>query len=260
MTNIDYFNHPALSASKIKLILKNPYYYFNDIQEPTSPNLEFGEKVHKLVLESDLSNTKENQKVIVLPDFGDLRLKKNKEAKEIFYSDHANDYIVTSEQFECAKAVLESPFNMFFNDSDSKHEHIEFGKIFDCDFKCKADCFIPKRDNINLCIDLKTCNDISERAFTNSVLSFGYHIQSYIYKQLLSCETFLFVCIDKNTKQVACYNLADDAWMNRASMDIQKALHILENKDIYNKPYKVFGIDDTNNPIYIKDLPPPSYL
>lgn len=260
MTEQEYFNHSALSASKIKLILKNPYYYFNGIQEPRSPNLEFGEKVHKLVLESDLSYTKENQKVVVLKDFGDLRLKKNKEAKDIFYSEHANDYIVTSEEFECAKAVLESPFNVFFNDSNSKHEYIEFGKIFDYDFKCKADCFISKQDNINLCIDLKTCNDISERAFTNSVISYGYHIQSYIYKQLLNCETFLFVCIDKNTKQVTCYNLADDEWMNRASIDIQKALHILENKDIYNKPYKVFGIDDSNNPIYIKDLPAPAYL
>lgn len=51
MTDLEYFSHPALSASKITQILRSPYDYFNDVKLE-SKSLDFGSEVHKLVLQS----------------------------------------------------------------------------------------------------------------------------------------------------------------------------------------------------------------
>lgn len=113
MTDIEYFANPALSASKITQILKNPYDYFNDIKIE-SKSLEFGSEVHKLVLESDLNTLHNGAKVVIEKDFGDLRSKNAKEAKEAFYNENKNNFIVSQEAFNCAKTLLQSELGAFF--------------------------------------------------------------------------------------------------------------------------------------------------
>lgn len=113
MTDIEYFAHPALSASKITQILKNPYDYFNDIKIE-SKSLDFGSEVHKLILESDLNTLNNGAKVVIEKDFGDLRSKSAREAKEAFYKAHVNDYVVSQEAFNCATTLLKSELGAFF--------------------------------------------------------------------------------------------------------------------------------------------------
>lgn len=262
MTNEEYFKHEALSASKIKMILNNPYNFFNGIEPAKNPSMEFGEKVHKLILESDLKKTFDGKDIVVEPNFGKMTLKVNKEAKEKFLECNKDNYIVSEDEFLCAASVLESPLGALFK-LKGEREKAYFGKILGRDFKCKPDFYLQFAElngkKTSICIDIKTCQDISEHMFTRNVANFGYHIQNYIYSNILNCETFLFIAVDKNTKQVACYNLTSD-WLSKAENDILKAFSIIDNEQIYNQKCRVFDVDEYNNPVYIKELAMPSYF
>ncbi len=262
MTNEEYFSHAALSASKIKMILNNPYNFFNAIEPEKKPSMEFGEKVHKLILESDLKKTFDGKDIVVEPNFGKMTLKVNKEAKEKFLEDNKDNYIVSEDEFLCACSVLESPLGVFFK-MNGEREKPYFGKILGRDFKCKPDFYLRDAElngkNTNICIDIKTCQDISEYAFTKSVANFGYHIQNYIYSNILNCETFLFIVVEKTNYQIACYTLGHE-WLQKAESDILKAFNILDNQDIYNQKCKIFGVDDSESPIFVKELSMPAYF
>ena len=260
MTDLEYFSHPALSASKITQILRCPYDYFNDVKLE-SKSLDFGSEVHKLVLESDLETLYSGEKVIVEKDFGDLRSKSAKEAKEAFYNAHAKDYVVSQEAFKCAETLLKSDLGAFFQYKGIR-EKPYFDKVLGRDFKCKPDFFLENfkygNDYVNLCIDLKTCTSNTEKSFTQSVISYGYHIQAYVYSKILKADSFLFITIEKGTNNIACYYL-DSAWFEKAESDIKEAFEILDNKEKYNKKVRVFK-DENNELTLIKKLDMPLYL
>lgn len=260
MTDLEYFSHPALSASKITQILRSPYDYFNDVKLE-SKSLDFGSIVHKLVLESNLDALLNGQKVVIEREFGDLRSKAAREEKEAFYAKHCNDYVVSKEAFECAKTLLESDLGAFFQYKGVR-EKPYFDKVLGREFKCKPDFFLENfkygKDNVNLCIDLKTCVSNTEKGFTQSVMSYGYHIQAYVYSKILKADSFLFITIEKGTNNIACYYL-DSAWFEKAESDIKEAFEILDNKEKYNKKVRVFK-DENNELTLIKKLDMPLYL
>ena len=261
LSNEEYFAHPALNASAIKMILENPYNYFNNIKKPQSKSMEFGEKVHKLVLESDLEYLRDKKtKVVIEPQFGPLTLKANKEAKSLFYDDNKDNYIVTQQEYDCAKSLLDSQFGYFFSKENKENgfvENVYFGKILGYDFKCKPDFFLP---DLRICIDLKTTTDSHERSFLNSVLAFKYHIQAYIYSNILGIEpdSFIFIVVEKETPYYASSYLVSE-FFELAEKEIKKAIDILEHKEIYNKNVRIHGIEN-NECIYIKNLSLPAYL
>lgn len=259
MTNEEYFAHEALSASKIKQILDCPFNYFNNIEKAQTGDMEFGEKCHKLVLESDLEKTRDGQKIVVMPDFGKLTLKANKEAKEKFLVDNAENYLVTQEQFDCAKSVLESPLGNYFK-IDGLSEEARFGKVLGRDFKCKADYLIPNYNGISLCIDLKFVRSINEYDFLSAVKNYGYHIQAYIYSQILGVDNFLFITVEKTYPYILTAYELDSSWADIAKKQIEKAFSILDNKEIYNKKYKIHGFTQDSEPILIQTLTPPAWL
>lgn len=261
MTNTEYFAHPALSASKITQILKSPYDYFHGIEKERTDSMDFGSMVHTLVLESNLDTLHNGQKIVVEEEFGNLRTKEAKERKEAFYKEHARDFIVSKEAFACAMNVLDSELGEFFKFKGVR-EVPYFATIFNHDFKCKPDFFLQNfkygNENVNLCIDLKTCKDNTEKGFTQSVINYGYHIQAFIYSQILKADSFLFITIEKESHNIACYYL-DSAWFERAIYDIKRALEILANKEKYNKKIRVFK-DENNMETYIQKLAMPSFM
>lgn len=260
MTDIEYFSHPALSASKITQILKSPYDYFNNVTYE-SKSLDFGSEVHKLVLESDLNHLHSGEKVVIEKDFGDLRSKSARELKEAFYNENQGSYIVSQEAFNCAKTLLDSELGAFFKYKGIR-EKPYFDKIMNRDFKCKPDFLLENfkygNDYVNLCIDLKTCVSNTEKSFTQSVINYGYHIQAYVYSKILKADSFLFITIEKGTYNLACYYL-DSAWFERAEQDIKEAFEILDNKEKYNKKVRMFK-DENNELTLIKRLEMPLYF
>lgn len=260
MTESEYFAHPALSASKINQILKCPYDYFNKVTYE-SKALDFGSEVHKLVLESDLKKLNDGRLVIVEPEFQDLRSKAGKAEREAFETKHANDYIVSKEAFECAETLLNSELSGFFR-FEGIRETPFFGEVLGRDFKCKPDLFLPNfkygNEDVNVCIDLKTCISNTERSFIQSIISYGYHVQAFIYSQILKADNFLFITIEKATYNIACFYL-DSLWFDKAINDIKEAFNIIDNKNKYNKKIRVFK-DESGDTTFIKKIELPNYL
>lgn len=262
LSNEEYFGHSAFNASSIKTILENPYNYFNGIEKPKTKSLEFGEKVHKLVLESDLEYLTSGERIVVEPNFGNLTLKANKVSKQEFLANNANNYIVSKNEFDCAKSLIDSQFGeLFFNADNRKNGFVEtcyFGKIFDYSFKCKPDFFIP---NLNVCIDLKTTNDSHERDFLQSVIKYKYYIQAYIYSKILEIpkENFIFVVIEKEPPYyIGCYTVSQ--FFDLAEKDVLFALEIIKNKHLFNANIRIHDFSANSEINYIKDLQIPTFL
>ncbi len=258
MSNDDYFARDELSASDIKLLLSNPYCYFHGIKKPQSKSMEFGEKVHKLVLESDLKVLNNGVKVVISPDFSPLTLKANKEAKALFEAENADNYIVTQQEYDCAESLLNSQFGGLFQEK-AFVEKVYFGEIFGHKFRCKPDFFIEARGG--MCIDLKTAINSSEYEFMRSAITYKYHIQAFIYSKILGIpmENFCFIVIENAYPYIAsAYQMSH--FKDVAEREIKKALDIFKNKELYDVPVRIHGFDNEDNPIYVKELAVPSYL
>lgn len=267
----DYFaNKEALSTSDIKQILENPYNYFNGIKKEPSKSMEFGTIIHKLVLESNLDSmtTNDDKRIVVAPEFGNLTLKANKEAKAKFMAENAHNYIVNNEHLECAKSVLDSPMGILFKQKgEAESAYIgTIDKFSGVKFRCKADYFLENFKGRNLVLDLKTTQSSEANSFLRDIANFKYYIQAYIYSKLLGAEFKFVVVENKSPYMVASYGLASgnlsisQEWQDIAEREIEKALNILKNKDAYNHAYRVFGIEN-NETLKYKDFPlPPSWL
>lgn len=64
--------------------------------------------------------------------------------------------------------------------------------------------------------DLKTCKDVSYKAFQKSCMDYGYFLQASMCKLGLNAhdvdfERFVFICVDKNTYEVVVYTLDEQA-------------------------------------------------
>lgn len=64
--------------------------------------------------------------------------------------------------------------------------------------------------------DLKTCKDVSYKAFQRSCMDYGYFLQAGMCKLGLNAhdidfERFVFICVDKNTYEVVVYTLDEQA-------------------------------------------------
>lgn len=262
MSNSEYFAHNALNASAIKLILEKPYNYFNGIHKEQSASMAFGERVHKLILESDMQTTSDNKKVVIMPNFGPQTKKENKEAKATFLKENEHNFIVSEEEFMCAKSLIDSQFGVYFSQEYKSVGFVEtayFGQIFNYDFKCKPDFFIP---DLKLCIDLKTTTSVSELDFTRSCVAFKYYIQAFIYCKILNipASNFVFLAIEKEPPYYAsAYTL--ESFFDLAEKEIKESLYILENQHIYNKNVLIHSYDNkSNNVSYVKSIPLPAYL
>lgn len=85
-----------------------------------------------------------------------------------------------------------------------------------------------KADIINhderLIIDLKTTNDI--QSFRYSAKRYNYDSQAYIYSKLFNYD-FLFIVVDKNTHQLALFDVSDKFYQTGLDK-VQKATDVYE--------------------------------
>ena len=188
--------------------------------------------------------------------------KENKEAKATFLKENEHNFIVSEEEFMCAKSLIDSQFGVYFSQEYRSVGFVEtayFGQIFNYDFKCKPDFFIPE---LKLCIDLKTTTSVSELDFTRSCVAFKYYIQAFIYCKILNipASNFVFLAIEKEPPYYAsAYTL--ESFFDLAEKEIKESLYILENQHIYNKNVLIHSYDNkSNNVSYVKSIPLPAYL
>jgi hypothetical protein len=79
-------------------------------------------------------------------------------------------------------------------------------------------------------VDLKTTTGLAEGSFPYNCKKYGYASQVYIYCNLFGIDykDFVFLCVDKETKDIGIYNVSEEFYHN-GEMLVDSAVNI------YNK-------------------------
>jgi hypothetical protein len=129
----------------------------------------------------------------------------------------------------------------FFDDiynENNIYEEPAVGRIFEHDFKGKADIVTPE-----CVIDIKTTSDINK--FKWSAKNYNYDSQCFIYQQLFS-KPLVFYVIDKETSQLGIFR-PTDSFITSGMEKVQKAI------SVYDKYFSENATEDIANH-YIDDL------
>lgn len=211
--NMDYHQDvERISKSGLDLINKSPLHYWDrylnpETEEKKTPALIMGSAVHTRILEP----AEFGKQYITAPQV-DRRTKAGKENWNKFIEDHPNHEILTAEQH----LLIEKIHSQVYKHEQAKmllSKLTEVEQVYiDGDRKCKPDGFT----SINICIDLKTTDDASPRAFGRSAYKYRYDVQAAWYSDILKAndkqvDGFLFIAVEKTPPYaVACYVIEDD--------------------------------------------------
>lgn len=204
-SDIEYFASPALSKSRIDLLLDCPARYKADIdgdtEESDSEALRFGSMTHLLTLEREAFDNEYLVTDVSLATKEGKALKKDAESRGL--------EIIKEKDFEKAMNMAEAVWShpqaaVFFNNQHVSEKAIywEFDGVM-C--KAKPDIVTMLPDGHVLVGDLKTTESASLDHITKSVAKWGYHRQAAWY--LLGMEmigmkadAFVFFFVEKRSR------------------------------------------------------------
>jgi len=210
-----YYGHLgqyALSSSSLKKILQSPRAYQASLRRSDSSQaLRDGQLVHLSILE------KHKLKDLVIIE----GTKARKEFKDAVaqYGEHM--------------VFTESEVNNAYWIADAVHSNQEAMYLLsDCDYevpgiamvqgiahRAKADAISKDRKVI---IDVKTTSsDIED--FKWSAKKFNYGLQAALYKHIFGAEEFIFLVVQKDTKDIGIFTCSDE-FLSYGSLDIEAAI------------------------------------
>jgi exodeoxyribonuclease VIII len=225
-----YHADTAIGSSTIKtLATKTPAHVFIERKESTT--FDFGTAVHMAMLEPEkISN------IIRGPDD-----RRGKKWTDIVDNLLPYEVVLTGNDYDAVMNCVD----VLMNDKDVYHlfknggerEVSVFKTIMDVRCKIRPDFYSTEH---NLIVDLKTCASASPKAFMNSVLAYGYHIQAAYYQLVwnqyhdidMQSLNFIFVAVEKTPPYaVGVYELDKNA-MNEGMAIVDKYLSypIKENR------------------------------
>lgn len=196
MSDAEYFAHPALSHSDLKLLKRSPahFRYVKDNDARTfKSEFDFGHVVHELVLDDGGG--------IDVIDAADWRTKAAKEARDASRAAGRSPLLVAdyNRAKECAECVRLHPIAARLLDAA---DHKEVALVWDHDgitLKAKLDLVAGKFG-----VDLKTTEYAASDAFGRSAGQYGYATQAAFYEEAMrQClgitnPEFLFIAVETN--------------------------------------------------------------
>jgi len=201
LPNKEYHAKPGLSSSGLGSLAKSPAHYLasKEDQEETKA-LKFGTAFHTYVLEPE----KFQAEIAVAPKV-DRRTKAGKTAWIEFVGSAADKTIIDEEDMETIKRMGESvyahPEAMRLLDAEGFVEVSCFWDDYTLGAPCK--CRPDKLNAGGACIDLKSTEDASQRAFARSCGQYNYIKRAAFYLRGLSQVTgyphteFYFIAVEK---------------------------------------------------------------
>lgn len=208
----------VVSKGALDQIARTPAHYrawANGASEEETPALTFGRALHALCFEPDAFA----KEWAAQPNFGDLRTKAAKAARDEWLAAHPGVTTVSAEDWErlhrMADAIMSHPIaGALFSGGQPEATAIwtDPGTGLLC--KSRMDYWRP---DIGVIGDLKSTEDASPEAFARSVARYRYHVQQAHYEQGViahgyEAPTFVFVAVEKSEPHaVAVYQLDDEA-------------------------------------------------
>lgn len=220
-----YYGHlgqHALSSSSLKKLLQSPKAYQASLRmSDNSQALRDGRLVHLAVLEKH----KLNELVII------NGTKAKKEFKEAVV-EHGDHMVYTESEMNNAYWIadaIHSNSEASYLLDDCEYEVSGVGMIEDLPFRAKADAITKDR---SLIIDLKTTSvDLNDWHW--SAKKFKYALQAALYMMIFGANEFIFIVIDKNTKDIGIFTCSDP-FIEGGRQDIDAAIKVY--KDYFLKP------------------------
>lgn len=215
-----YYGHlgqHALSSSSLKKLLHSPKAYKASLRmSDNSQALRDGRLVHLAVLEKH----KLNDLVII------NGTKAKREFKEAVL-EHGDHMVYTESEMTNAYWIAEAVHSnneASYLLEDCDYEVAGVSMLEDLPFRAKADAISKDR---NLIIDLKTTSvDLSEWHW--SAKKFNYALQAALYMEIFKAEEFIFIVIDKNTKDIGIFTCSD-AFIDGGERDIATAIKVYQD-------------------------------
>jgi len=191
-----YLGSNALSSSSAKKLIQSPKAYLKSLKiNSDAQPLRDGRLVHLSVLEP------QKVKDLTIID-GSKATKAFKQA--VIELGSANVY--TRSELNNASYIAESVLKCNEVTNLLKGAEFEVPEIAMIDglpFRGKADVL-----NGNVVIDLKTTGDITR--FKWSAKNFSYDLQAALYMKMFNADAFIFVVVDKDTKDIMICDCSDE--------------------------------------------------
>ena len=215
-----YYGHlgqNALSSSALKKLLQSPKAYQASLrQSDSSQALRDGQLVHMSILEKH----KLNDLVIIN---GTKAKKEFKDAVEE-YGEHM---VFTESEMSSAYWVADavhSNAEASYLLNDCAYEVAGVDMIEGLPFRAKADALTKDGSVI---IDLKTTSsDVSD--FYWSAKKYNYALQAALYLKVFNAQEFIFLVIDKNTKDIGIFSCSND-FLETGSTDIYRGIEVYKS-------------------------------
>ncbi len=216
-----YHEHPALSASGIKLLAKSPAHYYGKYLDPNRPRgddgtaaMRAGTLAHCVLLEPH----KVHERYVVKPEGMSFSTKEGKiwrDAQPPFIE------IVSADDMRAAQAqagsVMAIPELQNLLCSGGVEQSV-FAKdpVTGIDIKCRPDHATDADAGVVL-FDLKTCEDASPRWFGAASKRYGYDLQAAFYGRVYEVATgkkvigMIFGAVESSWPHVAAaYTIPED--------------------------------------------------
>ena len=210
-----YFEHPAVSMTRLKWFAKSPAhckYYMENKPEPT-PAMIFGGMYHCWMLEP----TEFNKRYVVKLDLPLDGSEVGMIVRE-FEKEHEDKTLISQDDWDKCQAMEKA---LMANDlarsiiSGGEKEKPLFANLSGVDVKTKPD--IQKPEVMTL-VDLKTAHDANYKEFQRAIANLKYYLQGSLYLDTakvatgVNYDSFVFVVQEhKPPHEVAVYVLDDES-------------------------------------------------
>lgn len=223
-----------VNSSSLKHILKSPQHYLKAVNESITPtqSMEWGTLIHKAILEGESFIND----LVVSIDFGDQRVKINREKKAAFEAENSGKIVVQESELFNIQTILQNLEK--HNDAMSilKNAKCEMSGVFlesESNIRCKIRPDIYN-EKINALFDVKSSKDIHIDEFSKSIWNFRYDIQNAFYR--LGIDTITnkkiehsgFLVVESSEPFSIAVYVCDDTILNKGSLDCRRALDLLK--------------------------------
>ncbi len=261
ISNAEYHALPGVSASRLKVFLRDPreywYQFLSGQYKPEAKaEFDFGSAVHSIALEKDRSG------IIEIPD-SVLSASGSRagNAWKAFAAENADKILLKPKDYqrviECIDSIANHPVANHLLNVDVGAVEIAH-QVVDDDLELMLRCK-PDKLIVNTLVDLKTtATGTRPKQFARSVANFGYHVQEYFYRRVLrACgievERFVFIAVSTEPPYtVDCYSLSAE-FLRLAQTAVENALEDLAERTRENRWYPLSFQS-------IVELSPPNFL
>jgi len=211
-----YAEHPALSQSGAKELLRSPRHfleYLNRDRSEQTPAQRLGTLIHLASLQPAVFDAT----IVVAPEC-DKRTKEGKEIWAAFQSSlKPGQEAITQKDGELVTNVsiaARAGLDKLMKDYEGVSMETEVpmvGRVNGTDIKGRLDAIITTKDGRKIVVDIKTTTDAGT-PFVRDIANYLYYLQAAWYTTLAHADEFIILAVEKDApNEWACYALDAEA-------------------------------------------------